>query len=143
MSDAALQAIPFTLIPADAIVDTLRAIGDERVAARRAAVWASPHIADADIPVALNIPERLWRALKAQGDTPPLFEIGPKRVHVLTSELLKWVTNKGTLGLPGTQKQRKEARLAQARVIEAERHEHHLPKRYRTRTADQAEGARE
>ena len=76
---------------------------------RRAALWQLFVMADADVPLALNVPPSLWNQCKTLGDTPPLFTIG-RRLFVLTADLREWLTGKAKLhGAPGSKRLRKLA----------------------------------
>ena len=55
----------------------------------RAALWATPILADPEIPVALRIAPSTWQLRKKSSDSPPLFSIG-KRSYCRTAELLAW-----------------------------------------------------
>ena len=58
-------------------------------AQRIAALWATPIMADPEIPIALRIPASTWQLRKKSADAPPIFSIG-KRSYVRTAELLAW-----------------------------------------------------
>ena len=76
-------------------------------------LWQRPTIPDADIPDAIGIPPSLWGALKAEGDTPPLFTIG-RRLFVRTQDLRAWLDLKAKVGRPGSKKLRRESRTVAA-----------------------------
>lgn len=81
------------------------AAADAAQAQRVVSIWARPTIPDADIPEAVGIPPSLWGALKAEGDTPPLFTIG-RRLFVRTADLREWLDAKAKDGRPGSKKRR-------------------------------------
>jgi hypothetical protein len=78
---------------------------------RVALLWTKPHLADHEIPDALGIPTTLWSTLKADGDTPPLFQIG-RRVFCKTSDLRDWLDAKARDGRPGSKRLRKASQAA-------------------------------
>jgi hypothetical protein len=82
------------------------AAADASQAERIILLWKRPTIPDADIPDAIGIPPSLWGALKAEGDTPPLFTIG-RRLFVRTEDLRKWLDEKAKDGRPGSKNLRK------------------------------------
>jgi hypothetical protein len=86
----------------------LLATADAAQAQRRVLLWQCPTIPDADIPEALSIPPSLWTTLKAEGDTPPLFQIG-RRVFTRTADLKAWADAKAKAGRPGSKRLRKAA----------------------------------
>ncbi len=59
----------------------------------RRALWTQPILADAEIPVTLEVPYSSWQLQKSRGDCPKLFKIG-RRVFVRTSDLRAWLDNK-------------------------------------------------
>lgn len=77
-------------------------------AQRVVALWQRPNIPDANIHEAIGIPPTLWEALKAEGDTPPLFTIG-RRLFVTTADLRAWLDEKAKLGRPGSKRLRNAA----------------------------------
>ncbi len=89
----------------------LLAAADASQAQRVVAIWQRPTIPDADIPEAIGIPPSLWGALKAEGDTPPLFTIG-RRLFVRTADLRAWLDAKAKDGRPGSKTLRRASREA-------------------------------
>lgn len=79
-------------------------------AARRAALWECPYLADADVPAALNCPPTLWHQHKRIGDTPPLFTLG-RRVFVRTADLRAWLDKKAAAGAPGSRRHRERVKV--------------------------------
>lgn len=98
--------------------DALLAQAAAAEAERRATLWQMPVIADADVPLALDVPPSLWNQQKTIGDTPPLFTIG-RRVFVrisdlrqwldANSDLRQWLDAKAEAGAPGSRRLRKLA----------------------------------
>lgn len=81
------------------------AAADASQAQRVVLLWQRPNIPDCDIPEAIGIPPSLWGALKAEGDTPPLFTIG-RRLFARTDDLRAWLYLKAKGGRPGSKRQR-------------------------------------
>lgn len=81
------------------------ATADAAQAQRVVLLWQRPTIPDADIPEAIGVPSSLWQTCKANGDSPPLFEIG-RRLFVRTADLRAWLDAKAQKGRPGTKKLR-------------------------------------
>lgn len=78
---------------------------DASQAQRVVLLWQRPTIPDTDIPEAIGVPPSLWGALKADGDTPPLFTLG-RRLFVKTDDLRAWLNLKAKDGRPGSKKLR-------------------------------------
>ena len=83
----------------------LLAQADAMQAQRVVALWQRPTIPDCDIPEAIGIPPTLWATCKAEGDTPPLFQIG-RRLFARTEDLRRWLFAKAKNGQPGSKRLR-------------------------------------
>jgi hypothetical protein len=102
---------------------TLMAVADAAAAARRAHMWTLPTVADRDIPFLLEMAPTAWHQIKSSGEGPPLFEYpGSRRVYGYTKHLLAWVEQWAANALPGSKKQRLEARLEQAQATRERTH---------------------
>lgn len=87
------------------------AAADAAQVQRVVSIWQRPTIPDADIPEAVGVPPSLWAALKAEGDTPPLFMLG-RRLFVRTSDLRAWLYLKAKAGRPGSKRLRTKPEAA-------------------------------
>jgi hypothetical protein len=81
---------------------------DAEQARRAVLLWQQPVLADPEIPDVLKIPPTLWATLKADGDTPPLFQIG-RRLFCRTEDLRAWLEAKARNGKPGSKRLRERA----------------------------------
>ena len=84
------------------------ATADAEQARRVVLLWQRPTIPDHEIPEALSIPPTLWSNLKAQGDGPPLFQLG-RRLFCRTADLRKWLDQKASAGQPDSKRLRAKA----------------------------------
>jgi hypothetical protein len=83
----------------------LRASADAEQARRLVLLWQKPHLSDQEIPDALGIPPSLWATLKANGEGPPLFQIG-RRVFTKTADLRTWLDEQARDAQPGSKRLR-------------------------------------
>jgi len=89
----------------------LLATAEAEEARRVVLLWQRPTIPDADIPEALGVPRSVWAALKAEGDSPPIFMLG-RRVFCRTADLRTWLDAKAERGRPGSRRLRESGRKA-------------------------------
>lgn len=68
-------------------------------------LWQRP-----TIPDAIGIPPSLWGALKAEGDTPPLFQLG-RRLFVRTEDLRAWLDAKAKQARSRSKRIRAQVRI--------------------------------
>ena len=86
----------------------LLATADAQQARRVVLLWQQPVIPDHHIPDAIGISFPQWKALKDEGDTPPLFAIG-RSLFVRTADLRAWLDLKAKGGKPSPKKLRRDA----------------------------------
>jgi hypothetical protein len=108
-------------------------------------LWSLPIIPTTLVPDLIPIPQSLWETCKATGDSPVMFFIG-RRQFTTPAYVRVWIDAKAAQGAPGSthfqQAQAEALARAQAQAqAEAER-EKRIPKRFRSKAANDDGGAK-